>query len=310
MMKKPSRTLRFETRAEWLKARAGYLTASDAAALYGEHPRKTEYHVFQEKAGGLDPLAFEDASETERVRWGRRLQKPILDGFREEAGVGCAPWAENALMVRDDIRVGASLDAMTTAGEPIEIKTVDTMIFKDQWSREGRLVTEAPLHYEVQVAIQCLLAGSDRGWLVALVGGNDLVWKEVRPPAAMMEGFLRVAADFWRRVDAGEGPEPSGRDIDVVKSLYDSTDMSVVPASTEQEADAERALELKERINELDKERKDILARLLSSMGNAKRMMGLGWSFTRSVIPDKDYPAYTKKGSVRSVLTRKRAGKR
>lgn len=294
----------YRSREEWLRARTGYLTASDAAALWGDHPRKTKFHIWQEKARRLDPVTYDEASASERSRWGRRIRAAVLEGFAEESGIGVKPTPEHLLVCLDEHRMAASLDATTEDGAPVATKNVDGLVFKDNWAKEGRTVVDCPLAYEVQVAVQCLVTGSDHGWLVALVGGNDICWKRVEPPRKTLDSFLTLARNFWEKVDAGREPDPEGRDGVVLRALYPEVGERRLAADTEAESWAHRALDLKDKIETLEDERKWLEALLLDEMENARRLEGMGWQMTRSIVKEKEVAAHTRKEYVRSQLRR------
>ena len=57
----------FKTRQDWLKARQGRIGGSDAAAILGMNPYKTNVQLWEEKTGRRQ---HEDISEKPYVKYG------------------------------------------------------------------------------------------------------------------------------------------------------------------------------------------------------------------------------------------------
>lgn len=116
-------------------------------------------------------------------------------------------------------------------GEPciVECKNVDFVEHRDKWTE-----TEAPAHIELQVQTQLLLSGFRRAFLVALVGGNNLVIHERTPDAEVQAKIIEKVSAFWSSVDAGIEPTPDFvRDAKKVLAMNNRSD------GTELEADAD-----------------------------------------------------------------------
>lgn len=224
------------SREEWLTARRAGIGGSDVAAILGVDPDRGPLKVWYEKAGYEEP-------ETERMRWGKRLEQAIAEGFEEETGLGTVvpagtfahldhPWAvanPDRWAVEDGVILG-----------PVELKNKGEFV-ADKWEE----VDEAPHQPATQAHWYRGVAGHTRGsWVVALVGGNRLrVFFQPTSEELTAEMF-RLAGDWWQRhIVEGVRPKADGlkRTSDFLAALYDVKAEEV----TEVEVTEARALRLK-----------------------------------------------------------------
>lgn len=222
-------TILIESEAQWLAERAKDVTSTQVSALFGCNPYLTEFELWHHKRNGT----MDAIEETSRTRWGNRLEEAIAKGFAEEMGLQ-ELHRPGVYMRKAGQRLGASFDFFAICdGLPciIECKNVDFMEHRDKWTE-----TEAPAHIELQVQTQLLLSGYHRAFLVALVGGNNLVVHERKPDAEVQAKIIEKVVAFWSSVDAGIEPVPDFvRDAETVLAMNNRSD------GTELEADAETA---------------------------------------------------------------------
>lgn len=195
-----------------------WVGSSESAALLGVSPFTTRFALFHEKSGNV---ARPDLDGLERIEAGRFLEPAI-------AAWAAHKWSWPVRKVTEYLvhprvaRMGASLDFETAAGEPVEIKNVDSSIFREKWVSEGDNLIEAPVHYLVQVQHQlaCRPAAS-RGWIVACVGGNKLYRMPVDRHPALVRRIEAEVAAFWAAVDRGDEPAPDfEQDGETLSLLY------------------------------------------------------------------------------------------
>ena len=214
-------TILIENEAQWLAERAKDVTSTQVAALFGVSPYLTEFELWHQKRNGIVE-AFE---ENNRTRWGNRLEETIAKGFAEEAGLATLH-RPGVYLRRVGQRIGASFDFFALCqGELciIECKNVDSWEHKENW-----LDTEAPGHIELQVQTQLLLSGYRRAFIVALVGGNNLVVHEREPDAEVQAAIVEKVTAFWSSVDAGIEPKPDFvRDAERVLAMNSRSDDAV-----------------------------------------------------------------------------------
>lgn len=220
-------TIPIVSQEQWHAERAKDVTSTQVAALFGCNPYLTEFELWHHKRNGT----AESIEETSRTRWGNRLEDAIAKGFAEEFGLADLN-RPNVYKRSVGQRLGASFDFFAMChGEPciVECKNVDFMEHRDKWTE-----TEAPGHIELQVQTQLLLSGFRRAFLVALVGGNNLVVHERAPDAHVQAKIIEKVSAFWSSVDAGIEPTPDFvRDAKKVLAMNNRSD------GTELEADAD-----------------------------------------------------------------------
>lgn len=223
-------TIRIESESQWLAERAKDVTSTQVAALFDCNPYLTEFELWHQKRGSY----VEEFKPDNRTRWGNRLERTIAEMFAEETGLRQLHKA-GFYMRRMGMRLGASFDYVAYAdglnAVLIECKNVDSWEHKEKWTE-----TEAPEHIETQVQTQLLVSGYSRAYIVALVGGNNLVIHERTPDAEVQAKIIEKVSAFWSSVDAGIEPTPDFvRDAETVLAMSSRSD------GTELEADAETA---------------------------------------------------------------------
>ncbi|MGA5202713.1 YqaJ viral recombinase family protein [Streptomyces variegatus] len=237
-------------RSEWLAVRRNGLGGSDMGAVLGVDPDRGPLKVWYDKGGYEEP-------ETERMRWGTRLEQAIAEGFEEETGVGTLvpagtfqslehPWAlanPDRWGVRDGRIVG-----------PVELKN-KTEYLADRWED----VDEAPHQPAVQAHHYRGVCGHEGSWVVALIGGNRLrvFWQPANEE--LSAEMFRLGGEWWQRhIVEGERPKADGlkRTTDFLAALYDVKPEQVA------EVEVTSARELRLRYASLKDQEKAIEAQL------------------------------------------------
>jgi len=244
-----SRDARAAARAEWLEARRQGIGSSDAPVILGLTTWKSPLALYAEKAG-LVPLPEDD---TDRLRWGHRLEPAITQAYEEDTGRrtydpgdftlerhGSAPW-----MI-------ATLDRLvvewTDAPHPppleqigvLELKTADA--FKREVWRE-----EPPLAYQVQLQHQLAVSGHQWGSIACLIGGHTFVWQDVARNDAFIAELMLAEERFWQRVQQRDPPPPdaSKASSDILQQLYpQETEETIALPVDAVEWDRERRLSM------------------------------------------------------------------
>lgn len=98
----------FKTRDEWLKARQGRIGGSDAAAILGLNPYKTNVQLWEEKTGRRQS---EDISDKPYVKYGTEAEEPLRELFKLDFPEYRVIYEEGNMWLNDAIPWGhASLD--------------------------------------------------------------------------------------------------------------------------------------------------------------------------------------------------------
>lgn len=221
-------TIAFTTREVWLHERSKDLTSTEIAALFGCSPWITAYELWHYKAGILTP----EFEETERMRWGKRLEHPIALGLCEDNGWTCRPNTDYMRIPK--LRLGASFDFRLSrpSRKPcnLETKNVDAQAYREGWQvsysedDDGNIEQsdiEAPPHMELQFQQQMLINGDSEIVLGALVGGNTGKIIEREADRDVHLEIIDAAAEFWASVKENRPPDPDfRRDSDTIRRLH------------------------------------------------------------------------------------------
>lgn len=247
------------SRDEWLSLRK--LGSSDASAILGLNPYRTKFQVWLEKTGQA-----EEREETEAMRWGKRLESVIAEGFAEETGLTIEP-SQILVAHPEHGFMTATCDYLVHESDQtgvLEIKNTGAW-FAGEWN--DRL----PDHAHVQVMHQLAVTGLDFAYVAALIGGNSLKWRRIERDEVLIEAIIHAERLFWDLVESKSAPELSAGDSDALNGLF--------PTSTDSEiAMPERYLEVLERYQEAsgklkawETEKDQAAAELKEFLGEAER---------------------------------------
>jgi putative phage-type endonuclease len=286
-----------KSREQWLAWRAQDVTSTEVAALFRLSPYATEFKLYQQKTGALDA----EIEETERMTWGKRLERSVAMGFGADQG-----WKIRAMnqYVRDpDARIGASFD-FEIVGHPdgpgvLEVKIVDRFVFKDQWIDEGGKV-EAPPHIELQLAAQLMLTERRWGVILALVGGNTIKWTRRERDPIIESAIREKAAAFWKRIADETPPDPDyGKDADVIVALHQHVDPGKVLDARGDEMLGNIAGQysaLGKQAKAIKDQRDALKAQMLERIGDAEKTILAAGSISAKALGETPIAASVRKG--------------
>lgn len=207
------------TKEEWLRVRESHVGASEIASLFAQEivelgedpPFQTELELYNRKIGILEPQ-----EETHRMRMGARFESAIADELAENWGWRLLPPFQTkwGVMMREGrAPLSATPDRFGFSQDDdgwfvVEIKYSPG----PQWER-------IPMRYMLQVQQQMLISGLSVA-KVCHCSSNGL--EAIRVPADyfLQEELARRAREFWGRVLKREPPQPTGRDLGLLKRLY------------------------------------------------------------------------------------------
>ena len=217
--------IHYATEAEWLNLRLDDMTSTESPALFGLSPYLTEYELFHYKS----TRTSSDFDETDRMKWGKRLEAVIAEGIAEDLGLTIRPLKE--YMRHSEVKgMGSSFDYAILGHQDgpglMEIKNVDSLVYRKDWSED-----EAPAHIETQVQHQMEVADVNWCLIVAFCGGN-------RPYVIRRERDREVGKvlcqrinRFWKDVEAKKAPTPDFiKDAEFIISLHQSAGVKVLEA--------------------------------------------------------------------------------
>ena len=182
---------------EWLERRRHHITASRIAALFGLHPFLS-----------LDGLVAELLGQSGEVPNSSMRDGHILEaGFPYAVNADGKPWdlvKANTYHWLPEHRLGATPDFWIGDDGLLQAKTASV----EQWEKWRGTI---PVAYTLQTLTEMLVCG--RSWGVLAVHAPQAAAIPIhyfdvpRHPAAEAR-ILDAVAEFWRRWDAGEHPQP------------------------------------------------------------------------------------------------------
>ncbi len=210
-----------KVRQEWLAERRELVTASDAAAILGEDPRRGAHAVYLEKVFAVEP------EESVMMRRGRRHEAAIADEYADQTGRPVRALGDFVITRHAAIPwLAATLDRVIEPTElapappgcsgpaPLQIKL--GLGSAKAWQEE------APVYYRVQVQIEIACYGSSWGALAGLVGPGPLETVDEPRHDLFLEGALPLLEEFRDRVRRRDPPEADGLPgtTEVLKRLF------------------------------------------------------------------------------------------
>ena len=217
-----------------------------------------DYGLWAEKTGLAAPP---DLSAVERVKWGNRLEKPILEAYEEESVREVVHNDTRDLLRHNEyLFMVATIDAMQQ--EPnrpvglVEVKTTSQFNL-------GLWEIEPPVRYQVQLQHQLAVTGMPWGTIVVLIGGQYMRWFDQERNEKFIAAMIAREIEFWDLVTAVVPPPPDGSVActETLKRLYPDDsgeivalpreaaewdeDLEVIKADLHNQAAAQRLLENK-----------------------------------------------------------------
>lgn len=196
----------FTTEDEWLKFRKGGIGGNDAPIALGVSQYAGPLDLYAVKRGLL-----EDKSQTELMTWGKRLQRPLKEGYMEETGRVVEDQGIHTFVSKEHDFIRYSADGLIPsissfgAAWIFEAKCTGYLTVKD-------LEEDFPLAWEVQVQHGLFTLGFQKASFAILVNGNKLLWKDVERNDAFIEQMLKTELEFWERVQSGNPPDADYRE--------------------------------------------------------------------------------------------------
>ena len=200
-------------REEWLRARTNGIGGSDASAVIGRNPYKSNIELYEEKTGRRAP---EDISGKPYVQYGTQAEEHIRALFALDYPEYTVEHHENRILRSKDFPfMQASLDGELTDRQGrrgvLEIKTTNIL----QSGQREKWHDRIPDNYYIQILHYLLVTGWDFAILRAHL---NTTWGEDRRTSVRHYFIHRseVAEDleylkaeeikFWRFVEAGKKP--------------------------------------------------------------------------------------------------------
>jgi predicted phage-related endonuclease len=189
-----------------------------------------------------------------------------------------------------DIRLGASFDFSIEAPGSglLEIKNVDSLIFRDKWVINEDGSVEAPPSIELQVQHQLAVSGRSYAYIAALIGGNRVVLIKRDADPQIADAIKREAAAFWKSIDDNVEPSPDfRRDADVISRLCGYAEPGkIFDARSDEKISSllQKHKLLGDQAKLIEEERDAIKAQILLKIGDAEKVEGNGFTISCGII--------------------------
>lgn len=192
------------SKEEWLAARKPFLGASEIGTALGLNDYQTPFDLWRDKIG--DPT-FIPFMGNERTKWGNRLEDSIAQGFAEDYNVKIQK--DNKIRIHENGITSCSLDRVIVGADRdtpgiLEIKNMGDYAYNKLLKDDN----DIPLFYYSQHQQQFSITGYNWGYFVMLIGGNNLVVKEMVPDPDYIERQNAEAVSWWEDFVVKKVPPP------------------------------------------------------------------------------------------------------
>lgn len=279
-----------DRRALWLADRRSCITGTDLAAILGLSKFSSPIQVYLDKKGQTE------TTENEAMRWGRRLERPILEAYADTVGEPIE-FADPFQLIRCPAQplLGASLDARWAHGDRRPVDAKNTRQRTADWGEPG--TDQIPVWYAAQLTAQMAVTGAPCADLAVLFSGQEFarftLYRDLEAEAMVLD---RVAAWWERHIINDVPPDMDGSDSSsayLAGRFRRNTDLvlSPTPEARElvrirQEADAE--------MKAAETQKKEAENKLKAIMGEAQAITGLcTWKNNKDGLKVNYEDAYT-----------------
>lgn len=227
-------------REAWLRLRKPDVTASVAGALLGVHEYQTAFGLWALKSGRIS----DDPEDSKPMRRGRLLEPIAVQIFREE-NHEIEILEQGDFYYRDtEIGLGATPDVLLRCPKRglgvLQIKSVESSIFRQKWRDPDTRSIEPPLWIAVQASVEAYLTGAKWAMIGALVVGHGIELHTVEVPIipGVAERIREETVAFHALLASGEHPDPDwGRDGAVIERMYSADDGGEIDLSRDNRVD-------------------------------------------------------------------------
>ncbi|KVD35461.1 endonuclease [Burkholderia ubonensis] len=276
-------------REQWLADRQAGIGGSDAAAALGVSRYKTQYQLWAEKTGRLEP---ENLDDVERIRFGNLMEEIIAREYARRNDVKVQ--RRNAIIEHPKYSfMRANVDRLVVGvRRGLECKNVDSLAFRfGEWGEPG--TDQVPDEYLMQCHHYMIVLDYPEWHLAACVGGNKLCTYIIQRDAELEETIIEREHAFWQHVEREEAPSLDYEHATteaLLKRLYPGTDGDAITLPADMahwhavKRDADERRKVYESVSDAAKNH------ILEAMGNAAvgELAGIG-KYTRKTVARKPY---------------------
>lgn len=276
--------------------RTKFYGGSDMPAIVGEDPYKTPLMLWYEKKGLYVP------EQTEQMLIGKEMEKPIINVFKSKTGYVVydevpsttkKPPFELSLPI-----IGHADGIVFVDGEPAILEIKNLNAFNKNWE-----------HYKWQVLLYMWLYNLNRGMLVILRGGSQLVLEVFEMNEEDLNYMFEMLQkfDYYLRHDIKPDAVGTDREIDMLMQLQDY-DHEV---QLDIDSIIEEYMTIGKEISQLKKEQNKLKALILEELEQRKANIGVSDNYIVKLVKGirKVKPALEEKEVEYKQLRVKKRGK-
>lgn len=257
-----------DDREAWLEARLDGIGGSEAPTVLGVNPYCAPIKLWGEKTGRLTP-----DEPSWRMTLGTRLEPVIRDMAVEQTGYAieaAAPWTIHRHSKHS--WAFASLDAKIL---PIDERGPGVMQIKNVHGLSAHNWDDGQIPLHVQVQVQHEMFAAELAWavVVAFLGGDQLVVREVARNERFIEAMVAKELEFIECLRNDTPPAVDGSEScrEALRKLHPFGDPNEASVELPPEFDGldKRLAELGKQIDTLEDERRLIRNRITAAIGDA-----------------------------------------
>lgn len=200
------------SRDEWLEFRKMGIGGSDAAAVVGLNPFKSQYSLYADK---LRLLPTQE--DTEIMRQGRDFEEYVAKRFCEATGKKVR--RRNYMFQHDEHDFMLADIDREIIGENAGLECKTTSLFNKSDFENG----EIPLYYYVQMMHYMAVMGYEKMYLAVLVLSKAFYWFEIKRDEDEIEALTASERRFWTENVLRHTPPPldgSEATTEAVRVIY------------------------------------------------------------------------------------------
>ncbi|WP_413323355.1 YqaJ viral recombinase family protein [Bacillus subtilis] len=254
------------SRDEWLLERRKGIGGSDASVILGINKWQTPFELWLDKTGQV-PVT---ESGSEAAYFGSLLEDIVAKEFEIRSGKKVRRRKAMLRHPKHDF-ILANVDRMIVGEKAIlECKTTSAYNLKE-WEDD-----EIPDSYIVQVQHYLGVLGPEykKAYFAVLIGGNKFVWKEIERDDELIAMIFQAEIEFWNeKVLGGKAPVLDGSSAaeEYLKQRYaEAEGGKVVDLTSDNKTRIQQYLHLKEQINELTLQAKELENQIKHEMKEAE----------------------------------------
>lgn len=254
------------SRDEWLLERRKGIGGSDASIILGINKWQTPFELWLDKTGQV-PVS---ESGSEAAYFGSLLEDVVAKEFEIRSGKKVRRRKAMLRHPKHDF-ILANVDRMIVGEKAIlECKTTSAYNLKE-WEDD-----EIPDSYIVQVQHYLGVLGPEykKAYFAVLIGGNKFIWKEIERDDELIAMIFQAEIEFWNeKVLGGKAPVLDGSSAaeEYLKQRYaEAEGGKVVDLTSDNKTRIQQYLQLKEQINELSLQAKELENQIKHEMKEAE----------------------------------------